>query len=187
MTELKKHYQMNRDQKAIVQLLATRKFKGATTTEMQEVGFNGYRGRISELRHDFDPPVNIVCKYEGTNEDGRKMHRYYLEQYRPMITPDKPDETFVPDAPNEPVAKPVVKEPVERPKPKPKQEAMPLTEKIGPNPKSDYDRKVEAYQLAEKNYTWTRSKENKQKLDQATADLEEAIRIERAKEQRATL
>lgn len=67
---------LNRDHRAILALLRERGSSGATTTELDEVGYRGYRGRISELRHEFGH--TIQCKYEGQTDDKRSIHRYFL-------------------------------------------------------------------------------------------------------------
>lgn len=76
---MKDRAKMNRDHRALIQLLEDRKEKGATTTEMVEAGYNGYRGRITELRKWFG--YEVICEYDGMTEEGRKKHRYYLGEY----------------------------------------------------------------------------------------------------------
>lgn len=183
---MKTHDQMNRDQRAIVDLLERKGKEGASTTEIVEAGFNGYRARLSELRHDFTPPIDVKCLYDGTTPEGRKKHRYYLPQYAPDA-PLNVSDTPVSDAAIAEMHKDAGTEnPIKEKPAEPFQESIPGAEKIEVK-KSNYDRKVDAYQLAERNYTWNRSKENKQKLDIATgeledAELEDAIKAERAKE-----
>lgn len=92
MKDRRPHSDMNDDHRAIVDLLEKKGSEGASTTEIVAAGYNGYRGRISELRLNFDPPIAIVCRYDGTTEEGRKMHRYFLPQYAPDAAPEKRPE-----------------------------------------------------------------------------------------------
>ena len=75
---------LGRDQQAILDLLRERGADGATTSEIVAAGYNGYRGRISELRNEFG--YTIECKYVGRTADRRPIHRYFLiEEDQPKL------------------------------------------------------------------------------------------------------
>lgn len=89
----------NRVQKLLSLLRAVRE-KGATTLQINEAcGSTRASSDVSELRAN---GVAVVCRHDHTTDSGRRVHRFWLEEFAPSDSSSSSSSSSNPTNPPQP-------------------------------------------------------------------------------------